>query len=202
MPFMPFAILGIWFRGLLALGLLGGGIWLLATWYDGLPHVTPVVQAAPDGTPPPARPLSFGERVAQWHPDLSWETAALGGGLVLVLVASGGGLLVYPLRWRSGPPVPLPARARSVEHLPGPAEIWFDPRLHLTITRQDTLQVAAREAVVVYSRATDGGPANAATAVTSRPRSSSSRRLMLEGSSENLRIGEDARWRMASSSYG
>jgi pimeloyl-ACP methyl ester carboxylesterase len=28
MPFMPFAILGIWFRGLLALGLLGGGIWL------------------------------------------------------------------------------------------------------------------------------------------------------------------------------
>ena len=120
MPFMPFAILGIWFRGLLALGLLGGGIWLLATWYDGLPRVTPVVQTAPDGTHPPARTLSFGERVAQWHPDLSWETAALGGGLLLVLVASGGGLLVSPLRWQSGPPVPLPARARSVEHLPGP----------------------------------------------------------------------------------
>jgi len=120
MPFMPFAILGIWFRGLLALGLLGGGVWLLATWYDGLPRVTPVVQTAPDGTPPPARTLSFGERVAQWHPALSWETAALGGGLLLVLVASGGGLLVSPLRWRSGPPVPLPARARSVEHLPGP----------------------------------------------------------------------------------
>jgi pimeloyl-ACP methyl ester carboxylesterase len=120
MPFMPFAILGIWFRGLLALGLLGGGIWLLATWYDALPRVTPVVQTDPAGTRPPARPLSFGERVTHWHPDLSGETAALGGGLLLVLVASGGGLLVYPFRWRSGPPVPLPARARSVEHLPGP----------------------------------------------------------------------------------
>jgi pimeloyl-ACP methyl ester carboxylesterase len=119
MPFMPFAILGIWFRGLLALGLLGGGIWLLATWYDGLPRVTPTAQTDPDG-PRPARPLSFGERVAQWQPALSWETAALGGGLLLVLVASGGGLLVSRLRWRSGPPVPHPAQARTVEHLPGP----------------------------------------------------------------------------------
>jgi hypothetical protein len=43
------------------------------------------------------------------------------------------------------------------EHLPGPAELWFDPRVHLSITRQDALQVAAREAVVVYSQAADGG---------------------------------------------
>ena len=107
MLFMPFAILGLWFRGLLALGLLGGGIWLLATWYDALPRVTPLVQMEHDGRRPPARPLSFSERVAHWHPDVSWETVAFGGGLLLVLVASGGGLLVYPLRWRSGPPVPL-----------------------------------------------------------------------------------------------
>jgi hypothetical protein len=44
------------------------------------------------------------------------------------------------------------------EHLPGPAEIWMDPRVHLTIARQDALQVAAREAVVVFSRTADGGP--------------------------------------------
>jgi hypothetical protein len=44
------------------------------------------------------------------------------------------------------------------EHLPGPAELWMDPRVHLSITRQDALQVAAREAVVVYSRAMEGGP--------------------------------------------
>ncbi|HSX81867.1 MAG TPA: hypothetical protein VLQ80_25285, partial [Candidatus Saccharimonadia bacterium] len=76
MPFMPFAILGIWFRGLLALGLLGGGIWCLSTWYDALPRSTPVVQTDPEGTRPPAPPLSFSARVARWRPDLSWETAA------------------------------------------------------------------------------------------------------------------------------
>ena len=44
------------------------------------------------------------------------------------------------------------------EHLTGPAEVWFDPRVHLTVSREDALQVAAREAVVVYSRAADQGP--------------------------------------------
>lgn len=38
------------------------------------------------------------------------------------------------------------------EHLPGPADIWFDPRVHETITREDALQLAAKEAVIVYSR--------------------------------------------------
>src|SRR4029453_2621459 len=108
------------FRGFRALGLLGGGIWLLAAWYDALPRVTPVVQTDPDGPRPPAQPLSFSERVAHWHPDFSWETAALGGGLLLVLVASGGRRPFPPFRCRAGPPVPLPARARSVEDLPGP----------------------------------------------------------------------------------
>lgn len=37
------------------------------------------------------------------------------------------------------------------EHLPGPAEVWFDPRVHLDVAREDALQVAAKEAVVVYS---------------------------------------------------
>lgn len=39
------------------------------------------------------------------------------------------------------------------EHLPGPVEVWFDPRVHLHVTRQEALQLAAKEAVVVYSRA-------------------------------------------------
>ncbi len=38
------------------------------------------------------------------------------------------------------------------EHLAGPADVWFDPRIHETITRQDSLQLAAKEAVIVYSR--------------------------------------------------
>jgi hypothetical protein len=38
------------------------------------------------------------------------------------------------------------------EHLGGPAEVWFDPRIHQEITREEMLQVAAKEAVVVYSQ--------------------------------------------------
>jgi hypothetical protein len=38
------------------------------------------------------------------------------------------------------------------EHIPGPADLWFDPRVHEQVTRQDALQLAAKEAVIVYSR--------------------------------------------------
>jgi hypothetical protein len=43
-------------------------------------------------------------------------------------------------------------------HLPGPAEIWFDPREHLEIVAQDALQLAAKEAVVVYSKPEGAAP--------------------------------------------
>ena len=39
------------------------------------------------------------------------------------------------------------------EHLPGPADLWFDPRVHEAVTRQEALQLAAKEAVIVYSPA-------------------------------------------------
>jgi pimeloyl-ACP methyl ester carboxylesterase len=120
MPLMPFAMLGIWFRGVLALLLLGGGIWLLSTWYDALPRPTPLVQTDPEGPRPPASPLSFRERVARWHPGLTWETAALVGGILLVLVASGGGRLVYPLRWRASGHEPGPLPAGRVQRLTRP----------------------------------------------------------------------------------
>jgi hypothetical protein len=38
------------------------------------------------------------------------------------------------------------------EHLAGPTEVWFDPRAHQEITCEEMLQVAAKEAVVVYSQ--------------------------------------------------
>jgi hypothetical protein len=38
------------------------------------------------------------------------------------------------------------------EHLAGPAEVWFDPRVHQEITCEEMLQIAAKEAVVVYSQ--------------------------------------------------
>jgi hypothetical protein len=37
------------------------------------------------------------------------------------------------------------------EHLPGPSEVWFDCRVHQEVTCQEALQIAAKEAVVVYS---------------------------------------------------
>jgi hypothetical protein len=38
------------------------------------------------------------------------------------------------------------------EHHAGPAEVWFDPRTHQEIASEEMLQVAAKEAVVVYSQ--------------------------------------------------
>ncbi|HUR55309.1 MAG TPA: hypothetical protein VMZ71_14340, partial [Gemmataceae bacterium] len=38
------------------------------------------------------------------------------------------------------------------EHLVGPTDVWFDPRIHEGITRQEALQLATKEAVIVYSR--------------------------------------------------
>ncbi len=44
------------------------------------------------------------------------------------------------------------------EHIAGPADVWFDPRIHEQITKQEALQLAAKEAVVVYSRAAENQP--------------------------------------------
>ena len=43
MLFMPFHILGIWFRGLLSVAILAGGIYLLSRWYDDS-RATEVIQ--------------------------------------------------------------------------------------------------------------------------------------------------------------
>jgi len=42
------------------------------------------------------------------------------------------------------------------EHLVGPAHLWLDPRKHLSATREEGLQLAAKEAVVIYERADSG----------------------------------------------
>ncbi|HEY8375279.1 MAG TPA: hypothetical protein VIK91_02270 [Nannocystis sp.] len=42
------------------------------------------------------------------------------------------------------------------EHLVGPAHVWFDPRKHLSVTREEGLQLADKEAVVIYQRRDDG----------------------------------------------
>ncbi|MBY0457280.1 MAG: hypothetical protein K2V38_08090, partial [Gemmataceae bacterium] len=44
------------------------------------------------------------------------------------------------------------------EHVAGPTDVWFDPRVHEGINRQEALQLAAKEAVVVYSRTAENLP--------------------------------------------
>jgi hypothetical protein len=41
-------------------------------------------------------------------------------------------------------------------HVAGPTSLWFDPREHVSIECEDALQIAAEEAVVVYTEADDG----------------------------------------------
>jgi len=41
-------------------------------------------------------------------------------------------------------------------HLAGPTSLWFDPREHVSVEREEALQIAAEEAVVVYSEGDDG----------------------------------------------
>jgi hypothetical protein len=38
------------------------------------------------------------------------------------------------------------------EHLPGPTHVWLDPRVHLSVEKEDALQIGSKEAVVVYSQ--------------------------------------------------
>lgn len=47
-------------------------------------------------------------------------------------------------------------RDGAQEHLIGPAHVWVDPRKHRTISREEGLQLADKEAVVIYAKAAGG----------------------------------------------
>jgi hypothetical protein len=42
------------------------------------------------------------------------------------------------------------------EHVVGPADLWFDPREHAAVEKEDALQIASKEAVVVYAKDDQG----------------------------------------------
>ena len=112
MPFMPFNILGIWFRGLLSIAILAGGIYLLKSWYDESHHLEVVIpagespgsdrwkdrvlEAVKDGT---------GRRVFRYEPGWNRGTAMLAGGIALLAWATVGqwiGRGLFMLTLRSG----------------------------------------------------------------------------------------------------
>lgn len=109
MALMPFSILGMWFRGLLALALLVGGMLLLSQWYRYLPDREVVVVRRDGSETPEARffesPL---DRVRAWRPGLDVETVLLTSAVVLLLITFAGRLgragLLLPRRQRHAQP--------------------------------------------------------------------------------------------------
>ncbi len=43
------------------------------------------------------------------------------------------------------------------EHMPGPAHVWLDPRVHIGVEKEEVLPISAKEAVVVYSEDEETG---------------------------------------------
>lgn len=111
---LPFQILGLWFRGLLAVAILAGGAYLLKRWYD---HRDLVVHRQVDNEPvrapdpfaePPDTKVEVVETVP-WRFGMNKETAWLLGGAALLLWSIGGSFTWTSLLRRSseGPPVTI-----------------------------------------------------------------------------------------------
>ncbi len=130
MPFMPFNILGMWFRGLLSLVILAGGIYLLYRWYDDS-HVVeratvPVEKVRAEDVPPGEEPrpastsvVVVDRRVFRFEPGWNRPTLELAAALALLAWAFLGrwishGLSMLLLRSGTGPsssPDPAPTSA-------------------------------------------------------------------------------------------
>ena len=101
MPFMPFNILGIWFRGFFSVGLLALGLYLLTRWYDESHVVEPVQpvavatdvpridvprEVARDLVEQPVRPRALPtRRFFRFDPGLNRATALLAGSVALLV---------------------------------------------------------------------------------------------------------------------
>src|SRR4051812_4098249 len=99
---MPFNILGIWLRGLMAIAILAGGLFLLDRWYEDSHVVEPVRTVAPpreaqrddrarapDATPAETAAVP-GRRVFRFDPGWNRQTAFLASGLALLAWAFAG----------------------------------------------------------------------------------------------------------------
>lgn len=65
------------------------------------------------------------------------------------------GKKIYPLEHHIAYPAEfliVKHRDGSQYHIPGPKEVWLDPRIHENIEKADALQIAGKEAVVVYTK--------------------------------------------------
>lgn len=118
MLMMPFQILGLWFRALLALAILAGGIYLLNRWYEGsqVPDRPVAVNSAPNRPiGPDERPVTPDGQPAdrpsvdliaapaearhfEFHPGWDKLTAMLAGGVALLVWAFLGAIIARGVR--------------------------------------------------------------------------------------------------------
>lgn len=126
---LPFGILGIWLRGLFAVAVLAFGVYLVSRWYNDLPtHEVVLVERAPDRpddgqTELPVRqgrPLGSIERVTYWRPAFDATTAALVGGVALLLFGFAGRTISSLLLGRPGGGEKLHDREGRAERLSRP----------------------------------------------------------------------------------
>ncbi|WP_435019065.1 alpha/beta fold hydrolase [Tundrisphaera sp. TA3] len=127
MPFMPFQILGIWFRGLLAVAILAGGIYGIWSWYDRsrVFEADPIPAKAGERADPSTdgQPrfefvrVEKPRRVFHFRPDWDRTTALLAIGSSLLAIGLAG-------RWIGGGVARLASAAKSTSN-PGP---YGDPR--------------------------------------------------------------------------
>ncbi len=112
--FTPSAVIGMWFRGLIAVAIISGAVCLFALWYRELPR--PVEEVRPLPTQrvndfDPTRVPGALERITSWRPGLDKPTALLTAGLLLSMFSLGAGRLFYPLLRRPGKDEPSSSRS-------------------------------------------------------------------------------------------
>lgn len=120
MPLNPFAIVGMWLRGLLSLAVVGLAVFSLVYWYNDLPAQETVPVQRGEEVVYESRPLGPGERIAAWRPGLDLPTALLAGGLLLTLFTFAGRFF-SPLLFRPrGKDEPHALRSDEVRRLKRP----------------------------------------------------------------------------------
>ena len=124
MPLMPFQVLGIWLRGLLAIAIIAAGLYLIRSWSE---HRHVVVQEPPVVVRTEKPPTSdvAGVRPGPTHV----ETIAFGfnppsvellGGIALMLLSLGGGRLAVPMLRKRGEDEPKEEHGGEIHRIERP----------------------------------------------------------------------------------
>jgi pimeloyl-ACP methyl ester carboxylesterase len=98
MPFLPFNILGFWFRGFLSIAILAGGIYLLARWYDES-HIIVERPIYVENADPREPTLVAPRRVFHFDPGMNKQTFDLAAALALLTWATMGRIVGNGVRF-------------------------------------------------------------------------------------------------------